>query len=63
MLRDGAVPSRFEWITAPKKRKSPAKSRSNIQFIDPDSGSDEPAGQSSSHLEDITGRKRGNKRV
>ena len=53
--RDGAVPSRFEWKTAsPKKRKSPAKSRSNIKFIDPDSDSDEPAGQSSSHLEDIT---------
>jgi hypothetical protein len=50
------VPSRFEWKTASlKKRKSPAKSRSNIQFIDPDSDSDEPAGQSSSHLEDVTG--------
>ena len=55
-LRDGAVPSRFEWKTAsPKKRKSPAKSRSNIQFIDPDSDSVEPAGQSSNHLEDVTG--------
>ncbi|CAB3979541.1 Hypothetical predicted protein [Paramuricea clavata] len=56
-LRDGAVPSRLEWKTAsPKKRKSPAKSRSNIQFIDPDSDSDELAGQSSSHLEeDVTG--------
>jgi hypothetical protein len=54
-LRDGAVPSRFEWKTAsPKKRKSPAKSRSNIQ-LDQDSDSDEQAGQSFSHLEEVTG--------
>ena len=45
-LRDGVVPSRFEWKTSsPKKRKSPAKLTSNPQDPDSelDSDSDEPA--------------------
>ena len=49
-LRDGAAPSRFEWkTTSPKKRKSPTKSRANIQDLDSDSHSDEQAGPSTSH--------------
>ena len=55
-LRDGAAPSRFEWKKAsPKKGKSPAKSRPNIQDPDSDSQSDEPAGQSTSNLQDVMG--------
>ena len=40
---------------SPKKRKSPAKSRFNIQDLDSDSHSDEQAGQSTSNLEDALG--------
>ena len=36
-------------------KKSPAKSRPNIQDPDSDSQSDEPAGQSTSNLQDVMG--------